>query len=58
MIATKGAMPDGDFKVNFEYPKEYKHISGLPLGYAAQSAVNKYNPGRGTVDELCFKPKV
>jgi nitroreductase len=23
MVATKGAMPDGDFKVNFEYPKEF-----------------------------------
>jgi nitroreductase len=42
----------------FDIPKEYKLISGLSMGYAAQSAVNHYNPGRGTVEELQFRPRV
>jgi nitroreductase len=41
----------------FDIPNSYKLISGLSLGYAADSKVNHYNPGRGTVEELRFKQK-
>jgi nitroreductase len=41
----------------FDIPKAYKLISGLSIGYAAPSAVNQYNPGRGTVNELQFSLK-
>jgi nitroreductase len=41
----------------FDIPKEYKLISGLSLGYAANNKVNQFNPGRGTVDELQFRQK-
>jgi nitroreductase len=42
----------------FDIPKEYKLISGLSLGYAADSKVNQYSPGRGTVEGLTFKQKI
>jgi nitroreductase len=41
----------------FDIPKEYKLISGLSLGYPANSKVNQYNPGRGTSSELQFARK-
>jgi nitroreductase len=47
----------GPVRAAFDIPRQYKLISGLSLGYAANSKVNQYNPGRGTVKELQFAKK-
>ena len=47
----------GPVKAVFDVPKDYKLICGLSIGYASVHPVNRFNPGRGDVEELLIAPR-
>ena len=42
----------GPVKAVFDVPKDYRLICGLAIGYASDHPVNRFNPGRGEVEDL------
>ena len=47
----------GPVKQAFDVPKDYKLICGLSIGYASDSPVNAYNPGRGASGAMRIAPR-
>ena len=47
----------GPVKAAFDVPKDYKLICGLAIGYASDHPVNRFNPGRGEVEDLLLAPR-
>lgn len=41
----------------FAVPAHYKLVCGLSIGYASDHAVNAFNPGRGTMQDLLVGPR-
>lgn len=47
----------GPVRAAFDVPSHYKLICGLSIGYAADTPVNTYNPGRAGVESLLLAPR-
>lgn len=47
----------GPVRDEFDVPDHYRLLCGISIGYASDHAVNVYDPGRPSVDELLIPPR-
>jgi nitroreductase len=50
------AMWAGPVREEFEVPEHYLLLCGVSIGYASDHAVNRYDPGRPSLDEVLLQP--